>query len=301
MAAVACEKQDPGTGGTPAPPAPAYARFTDTLVDLLTGKPIPSGRIAVPGHPDIAVADGRFTVTESHRLVVGSEHVRVLVEAPGCVPRRTGVTVAASGLRVDLGYKVAPLDLVADPVLYDRWLGARVWRIMDRWDPRSYHGAIVFDRQVYASGRFAPGYEMEPTFLSAALQVATTDVARVTGGALDDGVRLASEMPPESWPDPADPRGWLLYYTREGPLAPDDPFAAAFGDAFGTVSGSTVSLGVRRRTTTRLVFEATRDAVGRYLPGTVPGSPAALSEQFGIIQYNRKMGQRVEDVPDYQD
>ena len=295
-----------GSGGSAGPTAgatpPSWAAFTDTIDDLLTGRPIASGRIAIPGAPSIEVRDGRYAVTAAHRLEVGSQRFGVVIEGTGCVTRRTGALVTASGLRVDLGYRSVPLDLVGDPALYDRWLATRVRRILERWDPRLYRGALLFDRQLYDSGRLIDGYDVEPTFLAAVERVAGSEIARMTGGALRDGLSFASDVPRPAWPDPVEPSGWLVFYTATGlPDWADPLLSAPRGDDFGVVHGGFVEVRPLRRTSVAEVLAATRDAVGRYLRGTVPAAPASLADAFAAIQYGRKIGQRVSDVPDDQD
>ena len=221
-AGAACGKGGSGVQtADPVGPTPAYARFTDELHDLLTGSPIASGRIVFSDHPPIEVRDGRYTVSESHQLEVGTVHPNVRIEASGCVPRRTSVVVQADGLRVDLGYKRAPLDLISDEGLYEQWLETRQGRILERWDPALYRGAILYDRQLFRYDGtkpvlYATDYDTHPSFVPSVQEIAGAEIAAMTGGALRDGVRLASQLPRSEWPMVPDARGWLLFYTLLG-------------------------------------------------------------------------------------
>jgi len=292
-----------------AAPAPAgTARFTDRLADLLTGRPIARGRLVLPGRPPIEVRDGRYTVGESDGLLVGETLSGVVVEAEGCVPRRTSVVVRPGGLRVDLGYRLARLDLVSDQGLYERWLRARRGRTLERWDPALYQGAVVYDRQLFRhDGRkpvlYATDYDAQPSFVQSALSVAATEVAAMTGGALLDGVRLASRIPRSEWPSPAEPCGFLLFFTLLGYF---DRHAASmlglpFADGSGTIHGATLAVPPGRSTSPGELRSWTREAMGVHRIGSLPSPPERTAQAFGVLQYSRKVGHRAADLPDVQD
>jgi hypothetical protein len=57
----------------------------------------------------------------------------------------TGGVAGRDGLREDLAYKMAPLDVVSDETLFGQWLGTRRRRFLERWDPRLYRGAFLYD------------------------------------------------------------------------------------------------------------------------------------------------------------
>jgi hypothetical protein len=308
-AGAACGSGGAGDPGPTAPTSqpPVYASVTDDVGELLTGRPIASGRILFSDRPPIEIRDGRYTLDASHRLEIGSTHRRVRIEASGCVTRMTGVVVEAAGLRVDLGYRRAPLDLVGDPALYERWLATRYVPNLMRWDPGLYRGAFVYDRQLfrYLSGKpvlFSTDYDVEPSFVASASRIAATEIAAMTGGALRDGVRLASETPQSAWPLPP-PDGWLVFYTIVGYFEWQsvEILTAVYPDVFGTVSGASVSLPPSRSTTTDEMRAKTREGVGVYRNNSIPPQPPSLGEAFGTIQYSRKIGHHVGDVSDYQD
>lgn len=308
-AGAACGKGDSTVQtADPVGPTPAYARFTDELHDLLTGAPIASGRVVFSDHPPIEVRDGRYTVSESHQLEVGTVHPNVRIEASGCVPRRTSVVVQADGLRVDLGYKRAPLDLISDEGLYEQWLETRQGRILERWDPALYRGAIVYDRQLFRYDGtkpvlYATDYDTHPSFVPSVQEIAGAEIAAMTGGALRDGLRLASQLPRSEWPMVPDARGWLLFYTLLGYFDRQSfsILSAPLADGFGTVHAAILSLPPGRATSPGEIRAKTREAIGAYRSGSVPPTPASLGEAFGTIQYHRKIGQRVTDVLDDQD
>lgn len=306
-AGAACGKGD-GTSESAPPvgPTAVYAAFTDDVRDLLTGSPIATGRLVVPGRPSIEIRDGHYTVSESHQLQVGAVHSSVLIDASGCVPRKTSVVVQADGLRVDLGYKRAPLDLVSDEGLYEQWLETRQGRILERWDPALYRGAILYDRQLFRYDGtkpvlYATDYDTHPSFVRSVEEIAGTEIAAMTGGALRDGLRLASQLPRSEWSMVPDARGWLLFYTLLGYFdwQSFSILSAPFTDGFGTVHAAILSLPPGRATTPGEIRAKTREAIGAYRSGSVPA--ASVGEAFGTIQYHRKIGHRIGDVPDYQD
>lgn len=290
------------------PAAAGRACFTDWLADPLTGRPVARGRIVLRDRPPIEVRDGRFTVRESDGLVVGETLPGVRIEGDGSVPRRTSVVVRRNGLRVDLGYRLARLDLVSDRALYERWLRARRGRTLERWDPALYQGAVVYDRQLFRhDGRkpvlYATDYDAQPSFVQSAFSVAATEVAAMTGGALLDGVRLASRMPRSEWPLPAEPRGFLLFYTLLGYF---DRHAASMlslpcEDASGAIQGASVAVPPGRSTTPRELLSRTREAMGLLRGGSVPPPPERIALAFGVLQYGRKVGHHAADLPDVQD
>ena len=291
------------------PAAPGYASVTDEVADLLTGVRVPSGRIVIPGRPPIEIRDGRYTLSASHQLEIGSTHRDVLIEASGSVSRRTSVVVDPAGLRVDLGYKRAPLDLVSDRGLFEEWLRSRNLSTLVRWDPRLYRGAIVYDRQLFRHDGQRPvlasvQYDADPSFVSSALRIAGTEIAAMTAGALRNGVVRASELAQSAWPTPPyPPAGWLVLFTLANYFERQtfSILGAGFADDFGVVSGSSVALPPGRATNPAEMRTKIREALGVFRDGSVPAEPASAGESFGTIQYHRKIGQRRADLMDVQD
>ena len=297
-----------GGASTPGASTPAWAAFTDDIQDLLTGQPIPTGRILVPDRPAIDIHDGRYTVSDSHRLAAGATYGGVRLEAPGFVPRITGVLVERTGLRVDLGYARVPLDMIGDADLYSRWLQSRRARILERWDPPLYRGAMVFDRQLFRHDGMKPvlastDFPVERSFVDAAVRVAGSEIAAMTGGALPDGVQLASQLPQSEWPSSVGPNGWLIYDTLDNYFERQtfSILSAPFSDGFGSIGGAFVALPPGRPTDPDEILEKTREAMCAFGPGSVPSQPVSVGRDFGTIQYNRKVGQVARDVPDHQD
>jgi len=239
--------------------------------------------------------------------VVGDALPDVLVEADGCVPRRTSVVVRPGGLRVDLGYRLIPLDLVSDAALYDRWLRSRRGRTLERWDPALYQGAVVYDRQLFRhDGRkpvlYATDYDPQPSFVHSALATALTEIAAMTGDALLDGGRLASRIPREEWPSPAEPRGFLVFFTLLGYFDrhAESMLCLPFPDASGTIQGATVAVPPGRSTSLGELRSRAREAMGLHRVGLLP-PPERMARAFSLLQYSRKIGHRAADLPDVQD
>lgn len=304
---VACGRGNEREPTSPSEPSVVRAAFSDTLNDLLTQQPVASGRILIPDRPPIDVVDGRFSVLDSHELVVGATYSDVLIEALGSIPRRTAIVVQRDGLRVDLRYKLVPLDVISDETLYEQWLQTRGDGILRRWNPSLYQGAFLYDRGLFARGGFKPylvstDFEAERTFVESAARIARSEIASMTGGALRDGLRVASETPQSQWPEPTDSHGWLVYFTLErrddhGPSI----MSAAYSDQFGMVDGSMLAVAPGRSTDSPEIRTKTCEAIGAYRRGTVPPGPATIGKAFGTIQYSRKIGHTTADVPDWQD
>ncbi len=201
--------------------------------------------------------------------------------------------------------RTIPLDLICDPATYTVFTQVRYNTGTHRFASNQFNGAFFYDNVLWGRDggtlhiverNYVVNSRTEQGVMNAVNQINT-----FTGGVLPNGVKLSSQTPESSWPDPmATNSGYLIYLVDRDAtwvidagkrLNPDGRIGAALL-AIKPGRGSLGSLAVD--TWEVLGF------IDGYGPVTSAGQPLPGMYELGKILYNRKYRQTSCEVPDCQ-
>ena len=326
---AACGGKNGGGNPLPGPgPSPIYVSFQVPVEGLLRQTKL-NGELRIPGKPlVIPIVNGIMTVEQKHELMAGQTHNNAEMNTNQGVARITPVKVTNSNLLVPIGYTDVPLDAVDDQNIFDIWANTRSLNLgVKRFDTYATNlRKFVYDRTKFRDtgqalvedGQMSP---LPTKALNTIERVVNTYVGPFVNNLTPSG-NLVRESQSSERPGVSD-RGWLIYRFGDDVRINGNSVAISAGDDAelnrGEITRGALDMNLQNFSDSSSAMindpnnglaaividthEVTMASRGGSFPIVIGGNTfRPLEEILAIskIQYNRRIRNASNGVPDYQ-